>query len=99
MIYGDRCAAIVRLMAERTAWRMPLVPGRPNVGAEIIYAIRHEMAGTLSDIVIRRTELGAMGDPGADIVAACAHIAAEELDWDPARRDRQIAGVHAFYGC
>ena len=60
-IYGDRSAAIVRLMAERSDWRMPLVPGRPNVGAEVIHAIRDEMACTLADIVIRRSELGAAG--------------------------------------
>jgi glycerol-3-phosphate dehydrogenase len=97
-LYGDRCAAMVRLMAERSEWRMPLVPGRPNAGAEIIHAIRHEMAVTLSDIVIRRTELGAMGHPGDDIVVAAARIAAEELEWEPAQRDQEIAAVRAFYG-
>jgi len=96
-LYGDRCATIVRLMAERTDWRMPLVPGQPNVGAEVIHAVRHEMAVTLVDMVIRRMELGAMGDPGPDIVAACARIAADELDWDSERRDREIASVRTFY--
>jgi glycerol-3-phosphate dehydrogenase len=96
-IYGDRSAAIVRLMAERTDWRMPIVPGRPNVGAEVIHAIRHEMAVTLADIVIRRSELGAMGHPGKDIVAACAQIAADELEWSADRREREVATVDAFY--
>jgi glycerol-3-phosphate dehydrogenase len=96
-IYGDRCAAIVRLMAERSDWRMPLVPGRPNVGAEVIHVIRHEMARTLADIVIRRTELGATGHPGPEIVNAIAAIAAEELDWDADGRGREIAAVDAFY--
>lgn len=96
-IYGDRCAAIVRLMAERSDWRMPLVPGRPIVGAEVIHAVRAEMACTLADIVVRRTELGAMGHPGDEIVGACARIAAEELGWDNDRRDREIAAVNAFY--
>ena len=96
-IYGDRCAAIVRLMAERSDWRMPLVPGRPIVGAEVIHAIRAEMACTLADVVIRRSELGAMGHPGDEIVGACARIAAEELGWDADRREREIAAVNAFY--
>jgi glycerol-3-phosphate dehydrogenase len=96
-VYGDRCAAIVRLMAERSDWRMPLVPGRPVIGAEVIHAIRAEMACTLADIVIRRTELGAMGHPGEEIVAACARIAAEELGWDEEERLRQIRDVDAFY--
>src|SRR5215471_3659362 len=96
-IYGDRSAAIVRIMAEHTEWRMPLVPGQPTVGAEVVHAIRHEMAMTLADIVIRRTELGAMGAPDDDIVAACARIAAEELGWDADRRDRESAAVSGFY--
>ena len=96
-IYGDRAAAIVRIMAERSDWRMPLVPGRPTVGAEVVHAIRHEMAVTLSDIVIRRTELGAMEHPGSDLVKAMAAVAAEELGWDSDRRDREIAAVDAFY--
>jgi glycerol-3-phosphate dehydrogenase len=97
-VYGDRCAAIVRLMAEKSDWRMPLVPGRPIVGAEVIHAVRAEMACTLADNVIRRTELGAMGHPGDEIVKACATIAAEECGWDDDRRHREIAAVNSFYG-
>jgi glycerol-3-phosphate dehydrogenase len=97
-IYGDRCAAIVTLMAEQSDWRMPLVPGRPIIGAEVIHAIRHEMACTLADIVIRRSELGAMGHPGDEVVQAIARIAADEFGWDNNRRDREIAAVAAFYG-
>jgi glycerol-3-phosphate dehydrogenase len=85
------------MMAERSGWRMPLVPGRPNVGAEVIHAIRDEMACTLADIVIRRTELGAMGHPGEELVRAAAAIAAEELNWDGDRRNREIAAVNEFY--
>jgi len=96
-IYGDRVAAIVRLMAERSDWRMPLVPGQPNVGAEVIHAIRSEMASTLADIVIRRTELGAMAYPGDEITRAAALIAAEELGWDANRRDQEVAAVREFY--
>jgi glycerol-3-phosphate dehydrogenase len=96
-LYGDRSAAIVRLMAQRSDWRMPLVPGRPSVGAEVIHAIRDEMACTVADIAIRRTELGAAGHPGEDVVAACARIAAEELGWSPAELTRQIAQVNDFY--
>ena len=96
-LYGDRCAAIVRIMAERSDWRMPLVPGRPHVGAEVIHAIREEAACTLADIAIRRTELGAAGHPGAEIVEAMAAIAAEELGWDADRRSAETAAVEQFY--
>ena len=76
---------------------MPLLPGRPNVGAEVIHAIRDEMACTLADIAIRRSELGAAGHPGMDMVTAMAAVAAEELGWDTDRRNREVAAVDAFY--
>jgi glycerol-3-phosphate dehydrogenase len=97
MLYGDRCAPIIRLMAELTDWRMPLVPGQLHVGAEAIHAIRHEMACTLADVAIRRTTLGAAGHPGAPMLAAMAQIAGEELGWSDTRRSDEFAAVEAFY--
>lgn len=96
-VYGDRCVPIIRFMAEKTAWRMPLAPGQFAVGAEVIYAIREEMAATLADVVVRRTELGEMGYPGDHIVESAAALAAEELGWDADRRNREIAAVRSFY--
>jgi len=96
-IYGDRCAAIIRLMADHSEWRIPLVPGHPTVGAEVIYVIRDEMACTLEDIVVRRTELGAEGKPPDALIAAMARVAADELGWDGGRTDREIEKVNAFY--
>jgi glycerol-3-phosphate dehydrogenase len=96
-VYGDRCAQIVRIMAEQSDWRMPLVTGQIAIGAEVIYVIRHEMARTLSDIVIRRTELGAGGHPGAAVVESAARIAGDELGWNADRRNQEIAAVDAFY--
>jgi glycerol-3-phosphate dehydrogenase len=96
-IYGDRVAPIVRLMAERSEWRMPLVSGQPNVGAEVIHAIRNEMACTLADIVVRRTELGAMEYPGAELVRAAGMIAAEELNWNAERLNAEMSSVDAIY--
>jgi glycerol-3-phosphate dehydrogenase len=84
-------------MAERSDWRMPLEPGTPAVGAEVIYAIRHEMALTLGDVLIRRTGLGADGRPSAGIIQAAARIAADELEWTPERLQQEIDAVDAFY--
>jgi glycerol-3-phosphate dehydrogenase len=95
--YGDRCAQIVRIMAEHSDWRMPLVNGQTAIGAEVIYVVRHEMACTLADIVIRRTELGAGGHPGAALIERAAGIAGDELEWDADRRTQEITAVEDFY--
>jgi hypothetical protein len=38
-----------------------------------------------------------MGPPPDDLVAACARIAGDELNWDADRRDQEIAAVTAIY--
>jgi glycerol-3-phosphate dehydrogenase len=95
--YAEAAAAIVRLMKERADWMQPLAEGCPTTGAEVVHAIRNEMAMRLSDIVIRRTGLGAAGHPGREAVAACASLAASQLGWNEQRVTAEISAVDAFY--
>jgi glycerol-3-phosphate dehydrogenase len=95
--YAEKAAEIVRLMSERQDWIDTVAPGCPTTGAEVIHAIRHEAALRLSDIVIRRSGLGAAGHPGGDAVMACARVAASELGWDEARIAEEVRDVEEFY--
>jgi glycerol-3-phosphate dehydrogenase len=61
--------------------RGPLVPGTDVTPAEILYAVRSEMAITLADVALRRTDLAAGGHPGAPALRAAATIMAAELGW------------------
>jgi glycerol-3-phosphate dehydrogenase len=96
-VYAEGAASIVRVMHERPDLCGPVAPNVATVGAEIVHVIRNEMALRLSDIVIRRTGLGAAGPPPRDALEACARIAAAELGWDTARGTAEIAEVEAFY--
>jgi glycerol-3-phosphate dehydrogenase len=58
--------------------------------AQALYAIRHEMARTLMDVLIRRTGIGTLGHPGKDVLEKVAGIAARELGWDRGRLDREL---------
>jgi glycerol-3-phosphate dehydrogenase len=72
--------------------------GDSNVlAAEILHAARHEMAFSLEDIVIRRTELGSGGDPGAKALATAADLAAGELGWDRQETVAQVARLQDIY--
>ena len=55
------------------------------------------MAPTLSDIVIRRTPLGALGYPGDVAVSRAAAIVGTELGWSDDRRRDEIDAVRRFY--
>ncbi len=65
--------------------------------AEIVHAVRHESAVKLSDALIRRTEAGSAGHPGAGALAAAAAVMAAELGWSDERVRAEVAEVEAFY--
>jgi glycerol-3-phosphate dehydrogenase len=63
------------------------------INAEVVHAVRKEMAQKLSDVVFRRTDLGTGGYPGKDILRECANIMAEELNWSTIRIERELNEV------
>ena len=65
----------------------------PVTRAEIVHAVRQEMAQTLSDVIRRRTELGAGGLPSMETLRACAELAGRELGWDSTRQSAEIAST------
>lgn len=65
--------------------------------AKTMYAVEHEMAQTLADVLVRRTGVGAVGRPPAEAVTACAEAMAATLDWSPARVDAERRAVDAWY--
>jgi glycerol-3-phosphate dehydrogenase len=69
------------------------LPGATTLKAEVLHAIREEMALTLADIVFRRTDLATGGHPGADALHESATLAAAALGWDERRRRAEIAAV------
>lgn len=65
--------------------------------AEIVYAIKYESAKTLTDIMLRRTGTGTLGNPGKDIINKTASLAAELLHWDSKRTEEEIASLLRIY--
>ena len=65
--------------------------------AEVVHAVEEEMAVTLADALVRRTEAGAAAWPGDAEVDAAAGIMAGRLGWDRARITREIEGLRALY--
>jgi len=75
----------------------PLSETTSDIGAQIVHAVRHEMAMTLEDVLLRRTGLGTLVHPGEAAINRTADLMARELGWDEAERTRQIAKVEASY--
>jgi glycerol-3-phosphate dehydrogenase len=95
--YGTGYDHVLQTMRDVPQLGLPLGRECGVLGAEILYAARHEMAVRLTDALIRRTEAGAAGHPGSDAVEHAAAIMARALDWDERRMRNEIAEVDAFY--
>lgn len=96
--YGSRFRDVLDLAVDRPDWRKRLAKNSPVIGAELVHAVRKEMALTLADAVIRRTPLGALGDPGEEALQRAAAIVGGELRWSEDRRRAEIDAVQRFYG-
>jgi len=89
--YGTEAEAVLALLREDPRRRDPLVPGLPYLGAEAIYAVRHEMATTLDDVLARRTRARLLARDASRAAAGdVARLVAPELGWDDARVAREI---------
>jgi glycerol-3-phosphate dehydrogenase len=74
------------------------VPGSSEVlMAEVVHTVREEMALKLSDVILRRTDLGSGGHPGKNTLEACARIMSKELGWNSARTKTEMAEVEEIY--
>ena len=72
----------------------PLVPGLPYLRVEAVWAVQAEMAGTLEDVLSRRTR-GLLLDREATVAAApaVAALIGPQLGWDRAEQARQVADI------
>jgi len=95
--YGTGYDRVLQMARDIPALARPLGRACDVIGAEILYAARREMALKLSDALVRRTEAGTAGHPGADAVERAAAIMARAHGWDDARTRNEIAEVETFF--
>jgi glycerol-3-phosphate dehydrogenase len=94
--YGHAAHEVLALAAERGELAQPIVPGLPDLLAEVTLAARHEQARSIGDVLLRRTRLGLLAarelpageDDGP--VERVADVLASELGWDAGRMREEI---------
>jgi glycerol-3-phosphate dehydrogenase len=78
----------------------PLATARPlegNVADRTRAAVREEMAMHLSDVVLRRTDLGTAGPPAEPDLDMAAAAMAAELGWDEGKTRAERLAVPGLY--
>ena len=74
-----------------------LDPELPYLWAEVDFSIAHELARTLEDVLVRRTQLCLRSkDQGLGVAPKVAAHMAELLQWSPEETEQQLKGSRAY---
>jgi glycerol-3-phosphate dehydrogenase len=93
--FGTDAAAVMAMADGRPELLEPLVAGLPYLAVEALYAVRCEMARTVSDVLDRRTQSSYRdARASADAAGRVAELIGPELGWDP-KRARAEAQTYA----
>jgi glycerol-3-phosphate dehydrogenase len=89
--YGHAARQVLAIAREDPKLARPIVPGRPDLLAEVVVAARHEQARSVADVLLRRTRLGLLAAPQlrtAKAVRPVADALGAELGWGRRERSR-----------
>jgi len=82
--YGHAARAVLDLAWKDPKLARPIVPGRPDLLAEVATAARREQARCVADVLLRRTRLGILAAPQLRDAASArpvAEVLGAELGW------------------
>jgi glycerol-3-phosphate dehydrogenase len=89
-LYGSEAAAVVRLGAES------LAPGAPVIAGEVDWAVSHEAAATVEDVLYRRTRAALFEAEARNAIAEpIARRMAALLGWSAEKTGAELASARA----
>jgi glycerol-3-phosphate dehydrogenase len=89
--YGMRGKDVARIARADQRLQARLADDRPEILAEVDWAVREEMAATVCDLMIRRTQIFFRNlDQGLSAAEAIATRMAELLGWSEQRRTKEV---------
>jgi glycerol-3-phosphate dehydrogenase len=94
--YGSKYGRLLAYAKEDPSLCEP-VGDSTVIRAEVVHAIKEEMAQKLEDVVFRRTDLGTGKYPGDKAIDDCANLMAQELNWDKDRKQKEIEEIKARF--
>jgi glycerol-3-phosphate dehydrogenase len=100
--YGHAARKVLKLAHEDPTLARPILPGMPDLMAEVAFATEFEQARGIDDVLLRRTRIGltsARDLSTSESVAEVAALMASRLGWTQAetrrRRDAWVETVKA----
>ncbi len=94
--YGTRALTIASAVASESSGAARLVPGRTERMGQVDFAVDEELAATLCDVMMRRTQLFYRDvDQGLGAAEAIAARMAARLDWSAERTAAELSAYRA----
>jgi glycerol-3-phosphate dehydrogenase len=91
-VYGSDARKMRQLISWDFTLGEKLHAALPYIKAEVVWAVRHEMARTVEDVLARRTRALFLNARAAlEMAPAVADLMASELGWDESTRAKQLA--------
>ncbi len=88
--YGARAEAVAELATGNPDYAKPLIEGRPEIAAQVVFAVQEEFAATATDFLIQRTQLFYRDqDQGLGALSEVVRLMGQLLDWDDARKETE----------
>jgi glycerol-3-phosphate dehydrogenase len=88
--YGTEYPHVFNVLNEDQTYTEVLDGNQPVLKAEIVHAVREEMALKIGDVIYRRTELAPIGPVDDHMLITCAEIMANELGWNHERIQQEV---------
>lgn len=95
-VYGTRASDVRVLAAAEPQLAKRLSMDCPDIGAQVVFSVRHEFCRRLEDFMLRRSFLGFRADRGRQAASAASLLMKHELGWSEKERLAELAGYHAF---
>jgi glycerol-3-phosphate dehydrogenase len=90
LLYGKRAEEVLRLTQEEPSFLQRLIPERPEIAAQVVFAVKSEKALHLEDVLLRRTELGYSPYRWGPVSEKAANLIARELGWNELTKKNEL---------
>lgn len=93
-LYGGRSLDVVAEAQQDDELLEVLHEGTGALGAELLFAVRHEFARTLADVLARRVLLAFEPGHGLEVAERAAALLGARVGWDADRQAAELAEYH-----
>ena len=95
-LYGARATSVLDLVTENAAYGRVIDERLGLTVAEVLFAVRADLAATLTDVMARRVMLAFEPGHGRTVADDISRVLADELGWSPDRRTEELAAYEGW---